>query len=183
MQLTHYTDASAFYQATEAFLTTHEAEHCLPLGILTFARQRPDPPRHQPYFAAVMEGDAVVAVAIQTPPQNLVLSRIEHPEAIALIAADRHAWGGMLAGVMGAPASALAFAEAWQQLTGQSFRRAFAERIFQLTHVNPVAGVPGQMRRIQEGDRALMRDWIRAFEFEALGANMTMPSMPASTAI
>jgi predicted GNAT family acetyltransferase len=170
MHLTRYTDANAMQQAAGAFLGAHEAEHCLLLGILASLIQRPDPPRHQPYFAVVREADAVVAVALQTPPYNLVLSRNVPPEALELIAADLHAWGGTPAGVMAQPESALAFAKAWRQRTGQAFHRAVAERIYQLTRVNPVTGVPGQMRRIQEGDRALIRAWLRAFEREALGA-------------
>jgi GNAT superfamily N-acetyltransferase len=177
MHLTRFTEAIALQQVAGAFLAAHEAEHCLLLGILTSLIQQPDPARPQSYLAAVSQDDAVVAVAIQTPPLNVVLSRIKQPAAVELLAADMHAWGrvpvqrrdGVPAGVIAAPEHALAFAQAWQHRTGQPFRRAIAERIYQLTQVIPVLGVPGQMRRIQEGDRNLLRDWIRAFEREALG--------------
>ena len=41
-----------------------------------------------PYFATVTDGDRVVAVALQTPPFQLVLSEIEDPAAIPLLADD-----------------------------------------------------------------------------------------------
>jgi predicted GNAT family acetyltransferase len=171
MQLTHLADAAAFMQRAGAFLEAHEAEHCLLLGIAATLIQRPDPARLPPYLAVVEDAGAVVAVAEQTPPFNVVLSLTDTPTALALIAEDLLARGEAVPGVLGPAAVSAAFVRHWRALTGQLARHTLAERIYRLARVNPITGVPGQMRRIVEGDRALIRDWIVAFDQEALGNN------------
>jgi hypothetical protein len=63
----------------------------------------------------------------------------------------------------------LHFAEAWRDLTGQSFHKRMAERLYRLDKVTPPSGVPGQMRRAVESDRDLLARWLREFQLEAFG--------------
>ena len=51
-------------------------------------RDTPEAFTAPPYFATVTDGDRVVAVALQTPPFQLVLSEIDDPAAIPLLADD-----------------------------------------------------------------------------------------------
>ena len=44
-----------------------------------------------------------------------------------------------------------------------------AMRVFELEEVVPVAGVPGELRRATETDRALMVEWLTAFNVEGFG--------------
>lgn len=103
-----------------------------------------------------------------TPPHNLVLSLLPLA-AVAPIAADAYRHYGTLPGVLGPTDAARAFAERWRALTGQPYRRAVAERIYQLEAVTPVLAVPGALRRATAADRDLLITWLAAFYRETLG--------------
>ncbi len=170
MQLTRYADAATFLDAAATFLEAHEAEHCLLLGIAQTLKLRTEPPRTRPYLALVMEGEDVLAAAVQTPPHNVVLSLSGAPEAFAVFVEDLRGRNEPVPGVIGPTASSRAFAELWQAATGQPFQRERAERIYRLEQVNAIIGVPGRMRRAAEADRTLLKEWILAFDREALNA-------------
>lgn len=99
---------------------------------------------------------------MMTPPYNVVLS-LAPPAALPLIAADLHGRYGVLPGVLARHDISRAFAEQWQQVSGQSFRPDLAMRVYQLTRVIPVTGVAGQFRRATEADRDLLIAWMGAF--------------------
>jgi uncharacterized protein len=116
----------------------------------------------------------IVAVALRTPPWNLVLSEIDDPAALPLVAVDAAADlrergpEAILRGVLGPTAQAEAFARLWSDSSGQAIRLATRERIFRLTQVRPPRPVAGSWRLATETDRALLVAWLRAFNAEAL---------------
>ncbi|HEV8194906.1 MAG TPA: GNAT family N-acetyltransferase [Ktedonobacterales bacterium] len=172
MELKRYADVATFYQRAEAFLVEHEAEHCLMLGIcsaLLRGTQRLD---SEPYLATVEHEGSVVAAALRTPPYNIVLSLVAPGHSVeqvtAIVAADAHAVYNALPGVLAPSAISRAFCNAWQRITTQSYQLLMSERVYRLEHVIPVNGVPGEMRRAQESDRALLELWIDEFAHEAL---------------
>jgi len=170
LHLTRYHDIETFYARAEPFLLEREAEHNLILGITTGlttgdAAMYEDPP----YLAAVAEGDAVVAIAIRTPPHNLILS-VAPPGAVERIALDAHELYPSLPGVLGPRDAAHAFAEAWQRIAGQPRQLGLAQRIYQLAEVTPVARVPGALRRATEADRQLLIEWFIGFTADAFGS-------------
>jgi len=65
-----------------------------------------------------------------------------------------------------------AYADAWQHATGKQGVRKAALRIYKLTQVKPVTGVPGTMRRITEADRDLVVEWILGFDRDALNEGL-----------
>lgn len=171
MRLVRYDDPEAYYQRVEPFLVAHEAAHCLQLGICNMLRRQPvgDAP---PYLAAV-ERDAggVAAVILRTPPNNIVLSLMdagERDDALALAADDLRATYPEMPGVTGPRDIVADFAALWHAHTGQSFQIARHERIYQLERVVPVRGVPGSFRRAGQADRAVLIEWLDAFQKEAL---------------
>lgn len=178
MQLSRYTDAASFYQRAEPFLLAHEAEHNLQLGICTTLLRQPDVYPLPPYLGVVEEDGEVIAVALRTPPFNLVLSLIPRadrgPEVLGLLAPDVAVDHPDLPGVLGPSAWSEAFAGLWQAQTGQAYRQSMRERIYALTVVRPPAGVSGRMRRATEADRALLERWLAAFADEALGGDEPM---------
>lgn len=165
MQLQRFTDPQAFYDRVAPFLMTHEAENNLPLGLVAalmqdIQRYGDDPP----YLALVEDDGQVVHMALRTPPHKLILSTTDTLDAITLFVQDTFAkYGDSLPGVNGPSPVSKAFAEHWQTITGQSYRKTMAMRIFRLDVVNPVTAVPGQIRPVNKGDRTLMIDWIKAF--------------------
>lgn len=80
-----------------------------------------------------------------------------------------------LPGVLGPKALTVLFAEEWARRTGQSSQLTVAERIYELTSVRSVTGVPGRMRKVREHDRPLVIDWLTAFHGEALPAGNEAP--------
>ncbi len=78
----------SFLAEAEAFLLADEACHNLLLGVPATLMARDTTPAPQPYFAVVVETGRIVAAAMMTPPQQLVLSRAESPQALNLIARD-----------------------------------------------------------------------------------------------
>lgn len=173
MHLSRYTNVEAYYRRVEPFLLAHEAEHNLQLGLCTTLLRQPDAYPIPPYLAVAEQDDEIIAVALRTPPHNLVLSlipRAEHaPEALALLARDVLAEHADLPGVVGPADLSEAFATLWRTQTSQAYRQSMRERIYALTAVRPPVGVPGRMRRATEADRALLERWLAAFGAEALG--------------
>lgn len=178
MRITRYSDVAAFAARAEPYLLQHEAEHNLPLGILSNLLHTQTFPA---YLLALVEDDTkgegesaeVVMSVIQTPPHNPVLSLVA-PQAdasavIDTLADDLRADHEKLPGVTGPNALALLFAQAWQARSGQPFRVSKHERIYRLATVQPVAGVAGSMRRAIEVDRALLVEWLAAFGRETFG--------------
>jgi predicted GNAT family acetyltransferase len=175
MRLRRYTDLPAYTGLALPFLLQREAEHCLQIGILTTLLRGETSNSRAPYLALVVNDDgAVVLVAMATPPFNLILS---HPaplpdasldEALLLVATGVHDAALGPPGVIGPNALTERYVAKWQTLTGQTAHVAVSERIYRLERVTPPQGVAGEMRRIEEADRPLLRAWLRAFAAEAL---------------
>jgi predicted GNAT family acetyltransferase len=165
--LTRFSDPTVFFEAAGPFLLEHEAAHCRTLGICAGLIAHPEELMPTTYLAVAEAGRAVAAVAICTPPHHLVLGHTRTPEAIALIADDVRQVHPDLPGVQGPPGVSRAFAEAWHRLTGRGARLAMAQRIYALTTVSPVSGVPGSLRHATRADRGLLLEWVRAFLTEA----------------
>jgi predicted GNAT family acetyltransferase len=160
--------AEAFLQRAGPFLAAREARHNLLLGLATMLARHPERERAAPYAAVVARGEAVVAAALRTPPHNLILSETEETAAIDLLAEDARRLYPTLPGVLGPAVACRRFGDRWQASTGQPHALAVAERIYELTGVIPVSGVPGEPRRATEADRPWLEDWFQAFVVEAI---------------
>lgn len=168
MKLTRFSEVPAFVERTSPFLLTHEAHNNLLLGISTELARNPSTfGTEAPVMLTVEDEGAVVLAALQTPPNNLVLSHTEHHAALDLLASALAAEGQSLPGVQGTRADAEHFAQHWAALHGQQIALVMDLRIYQLTKVRQPAPVPGQMRRATEADRALLEAWFAAFHTEA----------------
>jgi hypothetical protein len=167
MLLRRFESAAEFVQRVEPFLMVKEAEHNLMLGLCTMLLKM-NIFQQPPYLALVERGGEVVAVALRTPPHNLVLSQTAALEALKLIADDVKAIYPELPGVVGPKAIVRSFAATWQDVTSQHAHLRRAERLFKLEGVNPVSGVSGEYRLATEADHDLLVDWFMAFSAEAL---------------
>jgi uncharacterized protein len=166
-----YDSPDAFLERVGPFLAEREAEHNLLFGIVDALRRDASVSAGPAYLAAVSDGGRVVAAALRTPPNNLVLSEIDEPDAGAAIDAivvDRIAAGDPIPGAIGPVGVVRAFAERWAARTGASDRRLLAERAFRISRVIAPPAAPGSMRTAGPGDRDLLIAWLRAFMAEAL---------------
>ncbi len=178
MKVERFTDAAAFSRRAEPYLLREEAAHCLAIGIC--GSLRAVPPQQMtgaepPIYLALVSGEDgdLLAVALRTPPFNVVLSLFadeSQADAIAAaLATDlRAVYGDALPGVFAPKAESAAFALAWQRVTGLSGSVAVRERIYQLDTVVPVESVSGDLRRATEADRPLLVAWLNAFAAESL---------------
>jgi predicted GNAT family acetyltransferase len=177
-------DVLSFLAAAGDWLGAREAAHNLPLGILGGLRDDPNlygP--DAPYLATVRRArdDALIATAIRTPPWRLVLSEVDDPRALSVLA-DRLAQDApALPGVVGPSEHVRVLAPDLGDRLGRRATLVVSERAFQLTRVIPPAGAPGHPRLAVPSDRSLVLAWLDAFEREALGAART--SVPAEDAI
>jgi len=169
MNLARFASAPDFRARAEPFLVEREVYHNLILGLAAALTVNPNLYPSQPYFAVVEEAGNVVAAAVMTPPHRLVLSLNDSREALTLIARDVREFRPDTPGVVAPVPVGLHFAEIWRDLTGQPFHKGMAERLYKLEKVRHPSGVSGQMRRAAESDRALLLEWVRAFQLEALG--------------
>ncbi len=178
MHATRYTDRTSFAARVESYLFAHEAEHCLPIGILSNSKQDPSFLSEPPYLACVEEEDGRIAlVAIQTPPQNIVLSLLANGSdaaaAFQALVSDAREACGTLPGVHAPVGLAEAFARAWSARTGDRHQADVRERIYRLRQVQWSRPTSGAMRHIEESDRDLLRVWLRDFMREALGQEVS----------
>jgi len=166
MKLRRHVDVDDFLAVAGDFLVAREAEHNLLLGVCQNVRDTPEAFSAPPYFATVTDGDRIVAVALQTPPFQLVLSEIDDPAAIPLLADDLV--GRELPGAVGPVEHVRAFMTERAARGGLPSHLSTAERIFRLTAVTPQPPVPGRSRIAEAADRALVVSWLDAFMREAL---------------
>lgn len=166
MELTRFADVDDFLAAAGDFLVAREAEHNLLLGVCQNVRDTPEAFTAPPYFATVTDGDRVVAVALQTPPFQLVLSEIDDPAAIPLLADDLV--GRDLPGAVGPVEHVRPFMGERTARGAPRARLKTSERIFRLTAVTPPRPVAGQARVAEPSDRTLVARWLDAFMREAL---------------
>jgi uncharacterized protein len=179
LRLTRARDADEFERLAFDFLGAREAEHNLLFGIVAGARAGEY--AAPPYFAVVRDGERVVAVALRTPPFNLVLSTIEDPAALPVLADDALALWPDLAGVLGPTEHARRFAELWTARTGCAATLRTAERVFRLATVIAPRPAAGTMRLAEPPDRARIAAWFVEFGAEALGLTQDLARMEAFT--
>ncbi len=166
-----FDDVPAFLDRAGAWLEAREAEHNLIFGIVSSLAEDPSISDGAPLLSAVERGGAIVAVAIQTPPWNLVLSEIDDPKALDRLVDDLAAdhRPADIPGVLGPVVQAGTFAGLWARRVGVRSRHDMGERIFRLTAVRSPRPVDGSRRVATEADRQLLIDWFIAFHDEAFG--------------
>jgi predicted GNAT family acetyltransferase len=167
MELRRFAEPAAFYERAAPYLMTDEGAHILPIGLVTTYIRQPSSTPAALYAVAVEDAGEVVAAAVMTPPLNLILSRVAAPGVFEVLADDLLARGPLPPGVNAPAPASRQFAEYWCRRTGQTFERAMAMRIYRLDRVNPVAGVPGELRRATRAERELLIAWSIAFNAEA----------------
>ncbi|OUL18143.1 hypothetical protein BV378_37480 [Nostoc sp. RF31YmG] len=128
MQLRRFNNIQEFWHKAQDYLLQYEAEHNLLLGISHTLLHYPDRYPDSPYLAIAHTKGKILAAAIRTPPNKLVLSKAEDLNAIALIAQDLQDNSQQLPGVSGLVAEVETFLQIWQTLTGQISRVGIAHQ-------------------------------------------------------
>ena len=103
-----------------------------------------------------------VGAAMQTPPYPLVCTGIPR-DAVDAVAADLVDRRTELPGVRGDRPTALRFAQAWRDRTGQTTTVDTEERLYRLGTLRAPAGVRGSDRLATADDHELLVDWVGRF--------------------
>ncbi|MDQ2674851.1 MAG: GNAT family N-acetyltransferase [Chloroflexota bacterium] len=169
LTLTQPRSADEYLHAAGDFLARREAEHNLIFGICSAIRLSPDAFGEQSprYLTVADAAGSIVAAALQTPPNNLVVSHVEDLAAIDLLVDalvdDRPP------GVLAPKGVIEPFLSAWAARTGETAHLEVAERAFQLERViPPKRPATGSWRVARPDDRDLLADWVVAFSTEAM---------------
>ncbi len=192
MVLKRYRDARDFLAVARQPLELNEAANSLIVGVAGRVAEDPDHYRTTPYLATVTDDRGMVAAAVRTPPFRVIVYSAlgTDPRPLNLIlddliaftaetAADENA--GSIAGVTGHSDTALAFASAWSERTGRTFKRVMNERIYELRQVNPPTNVPGHLRPARDEELDLLAGWIEGFCRDA-GVSTGMSAGPKAVA-
>ncbi|MBW4453834.1 MAG: GNAT family N-acetyltransferase [Nostoc indistinguendum CM1-VF10] len=161
MQLHKFDNIQEFWDCTQAYLLQHQVENNLLLSILHTLLHNPERYLGKPYLAIVQTNGEILAVAIRTPPQKLILSKAQNMDTLRLIAQDLRQ--EQLPGSMGLAKEVEIFSQTWQTLTGQFYQRSVVMKIYQLTAVQRVSTARGYLRLATESDRSLLVEWLAAF--------------------
>ncbi|MBD2243604.1 GNAT family N-acetyltransferase [Nostoc sp. FACHB-888] len=161
MQLHKFDNIQEFWDCTQAYLLQHQVENNLLLSILHTLLHNPERYVGKPYLAIVQTNGEILAVAIRTPPQKLILSKAQNMDTLRLIAQDLRQ--EQLPGIMGLAKEVEIFSQTWQTLTGQFYQRSVVMKIYQLTAVQRVSTARGYLRLATESDRSLLVEWLAAF--------------------
>jgi uncharacterized protein len=164
VRLHRFNTIDKFWDKTQAYLLQHEAENNVLLGVVYTLLHNPERYPDPPYLAMVESDGDIVATAIRTPPHKLLLSKVSNLEALTLVAQDLQR--EPLPGVTGLVPEVETFLQEWQGLTRQSYRRLKEMRIHQLTALQPLIAANGHLRMLTEKDRALLLEWLPAFDAE-----------------
>ena len=168
-QIKFFSDAGEFLERVQPFLLKREAEHCLILGLLAGLRAGEKWGTEPPLMALVENHDEVAAVALMTPPHNLIISWTADDSTLDAIARELHAKAVAIPGVNSSAEIARKFALRWSELSGHTFRVQMAQRIYQLSRVANEARAAGLLREPNQSDDALLREWRAAFSIDAEG--------------
>jgi len=162
-RLERFQSPADFAAATSSFLADHEIGNGLLIGLT--ARLIADPRTFggSPYLALVRDTSAVVAVALMTPPWNLVISRVTNPAALPILVQDVTQQYSSIPGVNGPREVSEAFAAAWESVSGGAAHLDSRMRIYAAETILPPTGVPGALRQATQGDRPLIELWMDAF--------------------
>jgi predicted GNAT family acetyltransferase len=167
VEVERFESVGAFLAAAAGFLAPREAEHNLIYGICASLEAWPDAFERPPDLLLARANGRVVLAALRTPPRQLVLSEVDDPTALDVLAEELA--GADLSGVVGPREHVGRFAERWALTTGRTARLRLRERMFRLTAVRPPRPVAGQLRVAGPEDRALVTAWLEDFALEALG--------------
>jgi uncharacterized protein len=167
LTLRRYEDADAFLADAGAWLAKREAEHNLILGLSGMLTREPTTAGDvQPYLALVTSASGPVAAALRTSPMNLLLSEVDDPVALALLADDLAA--EQLPGVTGPPLAVERFGRHWIERHGGTVEVLMEERIYRLARVRAPRATAGDARLATLDDRDLLAAWLTAFHEEAI---------------
>jgi hypothetical protein len=162
--LVRHADVQSFAGLASPWLLQSEAEHNLILGIIEQLKAAGATPNV--YLATIEQQGDVVGCAFRTPPYKLGITRMPHGAVSALVEDVAQVYADIPA-VLGPPAQARAFAEAWALCKNKTARPGMRQRIYELRQVVlPATLPPGELRLAGRRDLDVVISWLEHFATE-----------------
>jgi predicted GNAT family acetyltransferase len=171
MLVTRYATAQDFLAQTQDALLTREATNSLILGISFRLKSHPDQILTEPFLATVTDKQELMLAVCMTPPHHLILySHRPQNQQLALEELIKYIRIHQIQvpGCIGPVQVTADFSHLWQTETGQTYRIATQERLFELTQVTQPSIAAGKLRQANQDDHDLLLAWLQAFFDEAL---------------
>jgi uncharacterized protein len=164
VRVVEHVSAAALLAHAGSMLERREAENGLVLGLLA---SPPATMTAAPTWVSVDGPDGPIAVAMRTPPINLLLALAPESAMEPLVDALA-ARGDELPGVTGPVQVARAFAERWSRARGVTATVTMQQGLYDLTKVVPPEPVaPGVLRVARTDDVDLVASWMAGFAGDA----------------
>ena len=184
MQCRFYDDVRMFHAATHDLLLAAEAQNMILLGNLYIGFEGKDKtgwrdPLHW-VMATVSRDDAIVLIALMTPPHNIVLYSIDNivdEEALSCLIDRLREHNIPIPGVMAEEALVQRFAELYAKATGTAFDNNMRQRIYVLTEIDPAIPVltaPLRLRTASAHDLDYLPLWDQGFGAQASGYEISL---------
>lgn len=157
----------SFLASAGPLLEKSEDIYGLPLGLAEALRTAR--PARAPHLIRLLRHGETLAIAMQTPPMNLVLSEADD-SLLRELTRFLHSENARFPGVVGPPATAETFARLWSAAIGGGYELGMAQKIYRLDRVIFPAKVPGSFRVGRAKDVARIEAWFVAFAEESLPA-------------
>ncbi|MFA5309047.1 MAG: hypothetical protein WC370_06125 [Dehalococcoidales bacterium] len=186
MDVKYYRDASEFIKHAGEFLAVDEARYGLVLGIAKAVVVNPYQYAGQaPWFCSIGKENDIYAVAMRTPPYNLIVARFSgDPQVIAeklmLAVAAQFT---TIPGVVGDKELGDAFADLWCEKHGVTIKDKTAQRVYRLDKVNNVPVSPGRFRPATMAEKNLVARWHHAFNIDCFGPDKNVPETDVTPVI
>ncbi|WP_339251155.1 GNAT family N-acetyltransferase [Sporosarcina sp. FSL W8-0480] len=168
MEFIRFDDAKRFAVVAEPVVEKQEDVFSLFYGVLQAIKAGK---YDNPFMAAIMEGDEVLALLQMTPPHpvNLVIvdeSKID--EVIDFIIQELNETAVTVTSVISLKQWATAFAEKWTAYTGEQQKLLMDQGLYRLDQVDETIEMsPGSWRYASMDDHSLVVSWYSKFEDDA----------------
>ncbi len=164
MRVVEHVSAAALLAHAGSMLERSEAENGLVLGLLASPPATTTAP---PTWVSVDAADGPIAVAMRTPPFNLLLA-VTPGSAIGPLVDELALRSGELPGVTGPAAAASAFAQGWSRVRGAATTVTMQQGLYALTKVvQPDPRAPGALRSAMTHEVDLVASWMAGFAGDA----------------
>lgn len=166
MEVVEFEDPREYRALVSPLLLRSEARHNLLLGVIGTLTDRPDVyPEYRLW--CVWEDRNPVAVAVRTPPHNVLLADTPRPESLEPLARSLADAEPDVPGFIGNEPTGQRFASAWESATGIRPEVTMRQGVYALSEVEHEPSVSGAARRCTPLDLELAVEWVSAFLLEA----------------
>jgi len=159
-------NAAQFLKEAGELLYQNEPSNSLLLGLGEGVLAAATPPKNPPLLLRVVEDGHTRTAALQTPPNNLVLTFANEAD-LRLLAEYVLNKRISFPGVVGPAFEAETFAKIWAQLSGCVATLGMAQKIYKIEKVI-LPSVAGELRLAQSNNLELIAQWCFEFARESL---------------